>query len=592
MLPLFFACTIFISFFYICRYNFICMAENNSFDRLVTGLSDSERKDLLEKMQAGAGSQNTASMHSVDDYVELGNFAEQIKQESIFLRIWLWLKSIFTNSGVEELYNERKIAYIARRLNKTAPDLIDYGREIILSSFYNKLVELKLCADFFRPYLAAIDDNDGDFYVFLGSFMMEQVTQEMDKNVDPYSNSIEVGAKPEVRMGLLRKMDDILSTISQNERRGMYAAVRSVEWIKNFCHINFTRMMNYFTSLTDGVNTCSFGSIAGELGDFAKVMCNGIPVQEAVLEALYLFSIKKRHVIADETPGATPAREFIEKAHAQLSMIDMFIQTVPLKLLCCVVFNDVNPNIGTFTGGEDWYAKYKAKWKKLFDQKWSQWSNDCKKENLRHSLTMNFKLENFPVIPNRPWKKMWGSGIHFRYELTGGFLLWYFKETFQTHELTLKTLMLEGDFVKKDNRVEFTDSFNALVQVSIDLANFGRRVSDAGDIGVLLGKLGEEKMRTIQGAQKAESVMRSAESDMASIIIHFGDAVRIIELCLAGVFGERTDSRYDGLTNLNHVQGHQNEEFKVKLKEARESLGNALEMLKELEPVDGPNSVR
>lgn len=568
------------------------MADNNSFDRLVTGLSDSERKDLLEKMQAGKTAENTASMRSLDDYVELGNFAEQIKQESIFLRIWLWIKSLVTNTGVEELYNERKIAYIAKKINKTAPDLIDYDRELILSSFYNKLVELKLCADFFRPYLVAVDDNDGDFYVFLGSFMMEKVTQDMDKEVDPYSNPITVGAKPEVRMNLLRKMDGILSTISQEERRDMYGAVRSVEWIKNFCHINFSRMMTYFTSLTDGINTCTFGSLAGELGDFAKVMCNGIPVPEAVLEALYLFSVKKRHVLADETPGANPAKEFIEKAHSQLGMIDMFIQTVPLKQLCCVVFNDVNPNIGTFTGGEDWFARYKAKWKKLFDQKWAQWSNDCKKENLRHSLSMNFNLEDFPKIPDRPWAKMWGSGLHFRYELTGGFLLWYFKEVFQAHELTLKTLMLEGDFVKKDNRVDFTDSFNALVQVSIDLSNFARRISDAGDIGVLLSKLGEEKMRTLQGSQKAESVMRSAESDMASIIVHFGDAVRIIELCMTGVFGERVDSRYDGLTNLNHVQGRQNEDFKKKLKDARDSLGNALDMLKELEPVDGPNSVR
>jgi len=569
------------------------MANNNSFDRLVSGLSDSERKELLGKMKSDDDSSKPAAMHSSDEDVDVGEFPEQIKQESIILRLWLWIKSIISNTSVEELYNERKISVIAHKIEKVAPGLIDYKREQILSPFYNKLIELKLCADFFRPYVSAVDDADGDFYVFLGSFLMNEVSKEMDSKVDPYSNPVTLGARPEIRMGLLKKMDEIMSSIPSGQKANMYAGVRACEWLKNFCKFSFPRMLTYFTSIVDGVNTCQFGSISGEIGDFAKVMCNGMPVDDEVLHAIYVYAVRnKKSSDLDTSENGNSADSFVTKAKAQLSMINSFIQTVPLKSLCCVVFNDVHPNIGTFTGGEDWFVKYKSTWKKLFDQKWTAWTNDCKKENLRHSLEINFKRQEFPMLPDRPWVKLWGTGLPFRYELTGGFLAWYFKEIFPAHELVLKTIMLEGDFIRKENRVEFTDAFNTLVQVSIDLDSFVRRLGSGGDIGVMLAKIAEEKMRTLQGSQKAEALVRSAESDMASIIVHFGDASRIIELVMSGIFQERTNPNFDGLSNLNHVQGRDNEQFKVKLRNARESVANALGLLKELEPIDTPSFLK
>ncbi len=567
------------------------MADSNSFDRLVSGLTEAERKDMLGKMKSPDDSDNNDRrfMDEGDDSIPI---AEQLKGESLLLRLWLWIRSLISNVNIEELYIEKRLSYLASKIDKKFPGLIDYKRSLLLSAFYNKLVELKLSADFFRPYLAAIEDSEGDFYVYLGNYVMPQVAKDMDEHVDPYSNSVTLGAKPEIRMGLLRKMEDVMNGIPQDQKAIMYSSVRACEWLRSFARLPIARMLTYFTSLVEGANTCSFGQISSELSDFARIMCNSVPLTEEVLQALYLFSTKKKHMVAyEDDMSGNSSDEFVSKAMAQLSMINMFVQTVPLKSICCLIFNDLQVNIGNFVGGEDWFVKYKANWKRIFDQKWTAWANDCKKEGLRHSLELNFKLEQFPMLPERPWAGLWGTGLPYRYELTSGFLYWYFKDVFPSYELTLKTLMLEADFVKKDNRVEFTDAFNTLVQVSIDLANFARRISVSGDIGMLLTKLRDEKLRTLQGSQKAESLVRSAESDMASIIVHFGDASRVIELVLSGVFLEKKDPRYDGLSNFNHIQGKDNESFKHKLTDVRNSLANVLALIKELEPIDTPSLI-
>lgn len=567
--------------------------KRNSFDALVMSLTDTERREMLEKMKvSGNGTESLASEDIGGPYEHI-SFSEQIKKEPVFYRIFLWLVSLFKNTTTEAVYNERKVAQIARGIDDISPNLIDYKRSLFLSSFYDKLSQLKLCADFFRPYIAAAEEDEGAFLVFLGAVVMPDIKASLDAEVDPYSLPLTEGVRLDMRMRLLRKMDDIAASIPLAQRNLMYSSARAVEWLSQFSKLPFMRFIGMFSSVVEGTYTCSFGAVESEVSSFARILCNGMRIPEEAFEALFLFSRKDSSAqsldsIDDVYAQAT---EFMEKAKSQIAMMKMFISSAPMRSIGCVVYADADWNPGNFTGGEDWMQRYKAGLKKVFDQKWEAWSNDCKKESLRSSLEKNFGLDTFPLLPYRPWADLWG-GFPFRYELTAGFLFWFMKEKFPERELALKAVMLEGDFIQKKNRAEYNDAFNKFIQLSVDMQDMERKLAPGGEYGIIFSKLRDEKIHSLQAHSKIESIIRGIEAEVRSMLSEFGDAARSIEQCISGIFMEKKDSRYDSLSNLSRIQGKDNEKFQSDLEASRESIANCFALIRELEPIDTPGLVR
>lgn len=564
--------------------------ERNSFDALVSGLSETERVTMLEKMKAAGADNSSLAVSDSSESAPPVPVEEQIKQEPFLFRVFLWIKSIFANTSMQVLYNEHRIAQIARSVEKNSPNLMDSKRNMLMSGFYDKLVELKLSADFFRPYMLLSEADENSFLVFLGSLIMSDIEEQMNESVDPYSLPFENGQKPEQRMNLLRRMDEILNSIPTALRNYMYEAVRSYEWLKQFSKLPFDRFISLFSTVVEKNYNCAFSTLENEVSVFAKVLCNGLKIYEEVLEALYLFSRKgtSGRSLDSMDEVAEKAADFMEKSKSQISMMRMFINTVPLKSIARIIYSDAAWVPENFTGGEDWYVRYKNHWRRLFEEKWKSWGIDCKKEQLKQGLERNFGLENFPLLPERPWALLWG-GMPFRYELTAGFLNWYMKEKFPEYELPLKTIMLEGDFIKKENRAEFNDSFNKLIQVSVDLQTLNRVLSSGGEYGIIFNKLHNENLRSLQAHSKIESIIRGVESDVRSMILSFCDACRTLENCFTGIFLEKTDSRYDALTNLARLGGKNNDIFVKKLEEARRSISDCYALIRELEPIDTPS---
>ena len=76
------------------------------------------------------------------------------------------------------------------------------------------------------------------------------------------------------------------------------------------------------------------------------------------------------------------------------------------------------------------------------------------------------------------------------------------------------------------------------------------------------------------------------------MILSFCDACRTLENCFTGIFLEKTDSRYDALTNLARLGGKNNDIFVKKLEEARRSISDCYALIRELEPIDTPSLVK
>ena len=559
--------------------------ERDSFEQMASGISAEERQNMLERMSA-TESPTDGSLQPAEEKIDNDDepIEIKIKHEPIFLRFIIWLKALLSNTSKAVIYNEYKLDQIASYIKRNFPGLIDAKQGLLLSAFYDKLSELKSCADFFKPYLASTVDNDGAFYVFLSTLIMPEINAEIKTNVDPYSNPVTPEVRTDLRSGLLRKMEEIFDNIPSQDRAKMYEVAKATEWLKQFVRLPFSRFITQFSSANGNENTCPLTQVDIEITDFTKILTSAVEIPDEFLEALFMFAVRNSKYISQEESGRD-AGEFIAKARSSVGFIKMFMTSVPIRSLGCIANNNAYWHTQVFQGGEDWFVKFKNEWKKIFEQKWIAWETDCKREALLSTLKVNFNLEQFPLFPERPWEDVWG-GIPFVYDSTLGFLNWFMKEKFSICELDLKTLLVQGAFNKKENHTTLSDNFNAMVQLSISFQELARRLSNHGETGIILGKMKEEVSRTLQAQNKVEQIMRGIESDVATLIHRFGDASRAILQVLNGVLGYVKDARFDTISNLNKMKDQNNEPFIHKIEQSKTIIENALNFVVELENLD------
>lgn len=560
----------------------------DSFERLATGISDSEKQRILEQLKNSSQKHEDEEMTPIEmsgdfDYVP---FADKIRHESFFLRVYIWLKSIISSTAQENIFNEYKLSLISKNITKNYPGIINPKKKIILASFYNKLNELKSAAQFIKPIVSQVDEDEGAFYVILGSLVIPEIDSQLKSDTNPYLNPVTSSCRPEFRPDLLRKMDSIFDSLTQVDRKKMYEAAKAAEWLRQFAKVPFDRLISLFESNSDEIYFCPYIKIKNEIPLFENSLCSGFIITDELLESLYLFSKRNKNIKSSGSFNET--EQFLDKAHASLALVHMFMTSVPLKSLGCLIHNDMYWKAEPFSGGEDWFVQYKNAWKKIFEKKWSAWLRDCQIESLKTNLKSNFGIDTFPQLPNRPWAQLWG-GQYFKYELSAGFLYWFIIQKFPDYELSLKTVMVEGDFINKENQAEFTDAFNAFIQLSISLQNLQMKCSQNGETGMMLKKLGEEHLRSLNAQTRAEKLIRSVESDFESILHRFGDACRSISQHLGGILRTTKDQRFDSLSNLNTLQGRDNAIFQQSLKKSKNGLDSALNLLKELEILDSKN---
>lgn len=560
-------------------------SERGSFDELVAGISAEERKFLLAKLNQNR-EKELPLLQPMREEVDSFTLDLKLNHESLFYKFILWLRTVFTKRPKLELYNNDLIGNLARKINRDHPGIVDMGNGLLQSLFYEKIKELKHVSEFFSPYITMMNDEQGKFYVFLGAFLAPTITTMINSEVDPYQIPFEREATNELRASLLRRLDAILKEINPNEKAKLYDAVRTLHWLKNFCSLTYTHFISQFTAIISENYTCPFSNAQVDFPGFASVLCNAKSVSNEALEALFLFP-QRNGGAAVELDGETEnsVNQFLSKAATNISMIQMFISTVPMANLGKIVFSDFDWQVSEPSGAEDWFVKFKEEWKCVFDARWGSWLRDRKKAQLAQVLNEKFGLEKFPELAHRPWTKLWG-GMPFACEMTAGFLEWFALNEYPTVIQIFNVLILEGVFVNNENRAELSEGMNLFSDVNQDVIDFSSSLSPAGSIGTVFQKQIDEHVRSIKGQSLINTVIVNAEASVRSWEAKFCEAVRTIERVLHGIMDEERTKDYDGLQNYMTLKGRGNREFRDNLANAREKINECRQILGEIEPLD------
>lgn len=559
-----------------------------SFDELVAGISSDERKYLLAKINQNR-ERSFPLVQPAREETDSFTLDIKLNSESFLYKLFLWIRSLISKKHKLEIYNDDLIRTLARKINKNHPGIVDMQNGLILSLFYEKLKELKNAADFFKPYFNIFNENPGKFYVFMSTFIAPEIASSINAEADPYSVPFEKEGTKEVRSSLLKKMEGILKDIPQKSRAVMYDAVKSLNWLKRFSELPYTHFLAQFTAIVSENYTCPFTNAQTDFNALANVLSDARSIPNEALEALFLFPQRKGGATVElDQDTEKSMREFLSKSAAGISMVQMFISTVPFFALGKVIFSDYDWQIETFGGAEDWFVKFKEEWKIVFDERWESWLRDRKKSQLADVLMEKFGILSFPELPYRPWANLWG-GVPFRCEMTGGFLYWFATVKYEEIMGVLNVLVLEGVFLNNDNRAEFSEAMNKFAEINHQVQLFGESLNEKGSVGSVFAKLIADHVRTLKGQNMVNSMILNAETSIRGWESSFCDCCRTIEKVLAGILDdEKTDKKYESIQNLMTIKGRENRAYRDNLQAEREVLLESRRILAEIEPLDLP----
>ncbi len=558
----------------------------SAFDKLVAGMDSEERSNMLEKISQSSVS--VLQLSEDENKIPEKNVTLHIrfKGESAFYRLLLWFRSLIEKKNPEKIYNEDVLASMARRINRDHPGILNHKNGLLDSVFYEHLKSLKAAAEFFKPYFNMIDENPGDFYVFLSSFVAPELSDLVTAEADPFSLSFDTDPEPEVKNRLLKNLDDILKNIDGGLKSSLYSAVSSVNWLRQFTRLPYIHFTSQFTNLTLNSYTCPYRNAVNDFDYFAAVFSNVMSVQNEVLEAMLLFSQRKELTKnAQEKDIERTIKEFIAKANQCLGALQMFITSVPIIKVGKIINADYDWLPGNIDGVEGWFPNFRSQWRKIIEVRWGDWLRERKKKNLETYLSNDFGLFEFPTLKYRPWQALW-LRVPFSCELTGGFLSWFCENRYEEMMPYLNEVMMEGVFIRNENRIEYSEGLNQFVQANSQMKELLDRLAPEGEYGAQFDEFATSRIRSFQVQNQIDSMMATTESEIRECVKKFTKGSKMMDKCLSAILTDEHDKAHDGLQNISSIKGHHNREWRDSLRVCWEVLKKAVYYLSELEPID------
>ncbi|MBO4532702.1 MAG: hypothetical protein J5726_03285 [Treponema sp.] len=564
------------------------MVESNtksSFDRLVAGLNAEDRLAMLNRINQASPQSYQLEFDNSDSETTV-TLKKKLAGESVFYKFILWIRALFDKKSIEQLYGLDLINSIARKINAKYPGTINHRIKSFDYIFYERLLTLKEAADFFKAYFSYIEDRPGDFYVFLSSFVAPEIAEKINAQADPFIYQYSKQVTPELRTELAKKLDEILNNMEKDTKTNMYSAVSCANWLSHFCSLQYVHFIAQFTNIMGDVYTCPYSNGTMDYNALAAVFSAMRPIQNEVLEAIYLFSQRKHLTInAQDKDIEKAVREFMVKASAFMGTIRSFADNVPIKNLGRVVNYDFDWQPENIEGAEAWFPSFRSQWKKIQDVRWNEFLREQKKQNLSEKLKEDFGLDVFPVMEFRPWLKLWNR-IPFSYELTGGFLSWFCTEKYDKIIGDLNVVAMEGIFYKSENRTEYSEGLNNFSMANTMMMDLARKLSPEGEFGRLFDDFATNRVNTFQVQNQIESMMQQIEETVKKSIELFGKGARTLERVFYGFFEEQKDGIHESLQNMTTIKGRDNRRFIDSLRTIRKLLKDILFYISELEPID------
>jgi len=560
------------------------MGETSAFETLVLELNADERNALLDRLTRASSVSREPLSPATDAPAEQSDYAALYSGLGFFLKIFIALKSMVTGVSRETLVKERVVRKVGHGVESAYPGLYDSRRKVLLEPFRRELASLRGASRYFYELLdRTLEKSRAPFFAFLGSLQFERVHEELSTDADPFvfAERNALAGDADVRTAVNAAFESALAHIDEDSRRAMLRDVRNLHALKKLSGFLFDRLIGGYQGSQSGRKELSLYAVSEQMDELSTILASLDPPSPKLMEAILAFSMGEDLGSTDFDLEEAVARE-LAAAEKALGVIRAFNATVPMAALVRLAFDDPNRPVGRMAGGEDWFALFKAYWKERIDRRFQRWSAERRVAQLEAEVRLLVGA-NPPSMLEYVSQAGAENVPPVRFALALRLLEAFYQQVFlRDINRVLKVVLLEGEFYKRDNRVDFTDSYNAILQTGDALKLLDRRVSPDGELGAAWHYAKTELIPLQIKKRKVESAVLAADTEAEAIIRKATDAMSRMQLIIRGILAGEARGRYDSLSNLSRMEGKANKDFLKALEQAKDKFEKAVYLLGEL----------
>jgi len=526
-------------------------------DRLVSNLSLDERLNLLDKFKGQSDISADPLYHEVKADVTDSSGTAAFVTLPWYYRLYYFVLSFFRGSPPAKLYEEGQVGDLGRRINELAPDLYDYQKNVLLSEFCVLLTDLKEAARFFYSALdVSVNQDKGGFYAFLGSLEMNDVHRRLHTGTDPETIAQQMpdAEGPEIKQHAYKVMEEAFSSVTAEQRNTMYLNARSMTCFKELSSFLFDRVIMAF-----GIGHSGHHCPANVIKDLLLTLNNILfslkePPTLSLLESLFVFQMQEK-AGDPHYDMKLEMRKLLNKAEKALAYIRNFNKKVPLTLILRCIYRDFSLSPEQISGGEEWFAVYRDHWKRHIESKLSDYLQIRKQKEMTDTFRFFLKGTNLRMLENVVVDST-PEGLPVPDAFTLAFLRTFHSAVFLADiNPLLRSIIIDGQFFKRENRTEFTECYNDLMKLEDDIRSFEVAISPEGELGKRFISAKQDISSLPIKRRKAQLVQEDASRIALGIIDRSRQAMDGMINILSGILKKEAGGKYDTLANLAQFTG-------------------------------------
>jgi hypothetical protein len=567
------------------------MSDSSAFEKLSSGLSYDERLKLLERINTSTDTSDLLLISGDDESVSTESPEIMYAILPWYKRLWFSIVGFFTGKNPLDVFINSKVADIGRNIDLMYPGIFSWQKSSLRQNFQTELKKLKEAARFFYGIFdSTISRNMGSFFVFLGSFEMQELHAMLSEKTSPVNFAADNPgfSDKKLQQMAVNYVENEINNISESDRNNMYKDAHTLVCLKQLASYLFDRFIISFNQAsTDTEAVCPAAQVKGQLMNLNNILFSIKKTPSpTLLSTMFMFLISER----EDDPGYDMEKElqkFTSRAEKAIDMIRTFNHRVPITNILRCVTRNTSYMPAELTGGENWFLLFRNSWVENVTHQFTEYIKERLRLKIQELYTILFDDDDNDDIVVEPFENLYNTddapelpvnNIQSLY-----YLLTFHKTIFMPAiNVFIRPILIDGDFIKKENKVEFTEAYNILIKLDDTIKDFLNRLMPSGDLDKRWKQIAMDIQSVTVRRRKTAAILEEINNTADTTVSDAQRALVSLKNILEGIIDPAKDHSYDSLTNFQKISG-KGSSFMEGLEKAIEKLVQIVSLLKKLD---------